>query len=109
MSEFHRQVPGLANLIRSAPITINSVMATGKRMNKLYSTGTVHLHGKLKTLSVGSPPTSAGALPPEFIYPSRVHIWVSPYLSYLGCFSALRLHVSIVQLASAVNVLVCYE
>ena len=42
----------LANLIRSAPITINSVMATGKRMNKLYSTGTVHLHGKLKTLSV---------------------------------------------------------
>ena len=52
MSEFHRQVPGLANLIRSAPITINSVMATGKRMNKLYSTGTVHLHGKLKTLSV---------------------------------------------------------
>ena len=26
-----------------------------------------------------------------------------------GWFSALRLHVSIVQLASAVNVLVCYE
>ena len=41
--------------------------------------------------------------------PSRVHIWVSPYLSYFGCFSALRLHVSIVQLASAVNVLVCYN
>ena len=41
--------------------------------------------------------------------PSRVNIWVSPFFSYFGCFSALRLHVSIVQLASAVNVLVCYE
>ena len=36
-------------------------------------------------------------------------LWVSPFFSYFGCFSALRLHVSIVQLASAVNVLVCYN
>ena len=35
----------------------------------------------------GSPPTSAGALPPEFIFGSRRS-------SLIGCFSALCLHVS---------------
>ena len=36
----------------------------------------------------GSPPMSAGALPPEFIHGSR------RTFSFYGCFSALCLHVS---------------